>query len=64
MIDADNVYFLTYLGKNELAAAGTSLSRPELELLVLIDGKASVSHREERRSLTACKRPIAAGTVG
>ena len=43
MIDADNVYFLTYLGKNELAAAGTSLSRPELELLVLIDGKASVS---------------------
>ena len=43
MIDADNVYFLTYLGKNELAAAGTSLSCPELELLVLIDGKASVS---------------------
>ena len=43
MINIEDVYFLTYLGKSELAAAGTSLSRPELELLVLIDGKATVS---------------------
>jgi two-component system, OmpR family, response regulator len=43
MIDADGVYFLTYLGKSELAAAGTSLSPAELELLVLMDGKSTVS---------------------
>ena len=43
MIGTEDVYFLTYLGKSELAAAGTSLSRSELELLVLIDGKATVS---------------------
>ena len=42
MINAEDVYFLTYLGKRELDAAGTSLSRSELELLVLIDGKATV----------------------
>lgn len=42
MIGTDDVYFLTYLGTSELAAAGTSLSRPELQLLVLIDGKATV----------------------
>ena len=43
MINSEDVYFLTYLGQSELAAAGTSLSRSELELLVLIDGKATVS---------------------
>lgn len=43
MIKAEDVYFLTYLGKSEFAAAATSLSRSELELLVLIDGKATVS---------------------
>jgi two-component system OmpR family response regulator len=43
MVDSGDVYFLTYLGKSELNAAGTSLSRTELELLVLIDGKATVS---------------------
>lgn len=47
MIRAEDVYFLTYLGKSELTAAGTSLSRPELELLVLIDGKATVSQVQE-----------------
>jgi two-component system OmpR family response regulator len=43
MINAEDIYFLTYLGKNELASAGTSLSPTELELLVLIDGKSTVS---------------------
>ena len=43
MINSKDVYLLTYLGQSELAAAGTSLSRSELELLVLIDGKATVS---------------------
>jgi len=43
MIGTDDVYVLTLLGDSELAAAGTSLSRSELELLVLIDGKATVS---------------------
>jgi two-component system OmpR family response regulator len=42
-ITSDDVYFLTHLGQRELAAVGTSLSRSELELLVLIDGKATVS---------------------
>ena len=43
MISGEDVYFLTSLGKNELAAAGTSLSAAELELLVLIDGVATVA---------------------
>lgn len=43
MINAEDIYFLTYLGKSELAAPGTSLSPAELELLVLIDGKATVA---------------------
>lgn len=43
MINGEDVYFLTYLGQRELAEAGTSLSHSELELLVLIDGKATVS---------------------
>jgi CheY-like chemotaxis protein len=43
MINTEDVYFLTYLGKGELDAPGTSLSRSELKLLVLIDGKATVS---------------------
>lgn len=43
MINSEDVYFLTHLGQSELAAAGTSLSRSELELLVLIDGKATVN---------------------
>ncbi|MBE0623384.1 MAG: response regulator [Burkholderiales bacterium] len=43
MINSEDVYFLTYLGQRELAEAGTSLSRPELELLVLIDGASTVS---------------------
>ena len=42
MINAEDVYFLTELGKNELNAVGTSLSRSALGLLVLIDGKATV----------------------
>lgn len=48
MINSEDVYFLTYLGKSELAAAGTSLSPSELELLVLIDGKATVSEVRAR----------------
>ena len=43
IINSEDIYFLTHLGQSELAAAGTSLSRSELELLVLIDGKATVS---------------------
>ena len=43
IINSEDVYFLMHLGQSELAAAGTSLSRSELELLVLIDGKATVS---------------------
>lgn len=43
MINSEDVYFLTDLGKSELNAAGTSLSRSKLKLLVLIDGKATVS---------------------
>ena len=43
LIDPAQIYFLTYRGKSELTAAGTSLSPAELELLVLIDGKATVS---------------------
>jgi len=43
MINSEDVYFLTPLGQSEFAATGTSLSRSELELLVLIDGKAAVS---------------------
>jgi len=41
-ISTDDVYFLTYLGDKEITGAGTSLSPAELELLVLIDGKAKV----------------------
>ena len=48
MIDAEGIYFLTYLGKSELAAAGTSLSSSELELLVLIDGKTTVKQLQAR----------------
>lgn len=48
MINTEDVFFLTYLGKSELDAAGTSLSRSELELLVLIDGKATVSQVQAR----------------
>ena len=43
MINSEDVYFVTELGKSELNAAGTSLSRLKLGLLVLIDGKATVS---------------------
>jgi len=43
VINTEDVYFLTDLGKCELNAAGTSLSRSKLKLLVLIDGKATVS---------------------
>src|SRR5450432_1906511 len=43
MINAEDVYFLTHLGQSELADAGTSLTRSELELLVLIDGTATVN---------------------
>lgn len=53
MINAEDVYFLTYPGKDELAAAGTSLSPLELELLVLIDGRATVSQvQASARNLT------------
>jgi two-component system OmpR family response regulator len=41
-IGTEEVYLLTSLGKDELAGAGTSLSPSELELLVLIDGTATV----------------------
>ncbi len=47
MIEPDQVYFLTYLGESELAAAETSLSPEELELLVLIDGMATVRKVQE-----------------
>ena len=57
MIDVDEVYFLTPLGKSELAAAGTSLSAAELELLVLIDGRASV------RQVQAGARDLAPGAA-
>lgn len=57
MTGTEDVYFLTYLGTSELAAAGTSLSRPELELLVLIDGKATV------RQLQASAAHLAPGAV-
>src|ERR1017187_14542 len=60
MINAEDVYFLTYLGKRELDAAGTSLSRSELELLVLIDGKATVGQVpfHSRGALAPKKSPI------
>ena len=47
-IGGDSIYFLTYLGSAEITGAGTSLSPAELELLVLIDGKATVSEIENR----------------
>lgn len=43
-----DIYFLTYQGGAEITGAGTSLSPAELGLLVLIDGKATVSHLEGR----------------
>lgn len=48
MINCEDVYFLTYLGNRELAEIGTSLSPAELQLLVLIDGKATVSEVQAR----------------
>ncbi len=41
-----DVYALTGLGNRELRASGTSLPAEELELLVLIDGKATVAQIE------------------
>src|ERR1035437_7758343 len=48
MINPKDVYFLTYTGKSELSAAGTSMSSAELELLVLLDGKATVAEVQAR----------------
>jgi CheY-like chemotaxis protein len=57
MINAEDIYFLNYLGKQELAAPGTSLSAAELELLVLIDGYANVAQ------LQAGAKNLAPGAV-
>jgi CheY-like chemotaxis protein len=42
-IEADAVYALTQSGGAQLREAGTSLSASQLELLVLVDGKATVA---------------------
>jgi len=51
MINDEDIYFLTYLGKSELAAPGTSLSPAELELLVLIDGEATAGQLQATGNL-------------
>jgi len=60
MINGEDVFFLTYLGQLELAGAATSLSRSELELLVLIDGKSTVS---QLQASAANRAPAAMITV-
>ncbi len=45
-IEADAVYALTQSGGAQLREAGTSLSASQLELLVLVDGKATVAQIE------------------
>ena len=44
----EDVYALTPKAERELGGAGTSLSAPELEVLVLIDGKSTVAETAER----------------
>lgn len=45
-VEADAVYALTDMGSAQLREAGTSLSAAQLELLVLVDGKATVAQIE------------------
>lgn len=45
-VAAKDVYALTGRGKRELRESGTNLSAAELELLVLVDGKATVAQIE------------------
>ena len=48
MILADDVFELTAKGQNELRGSATSLAPPVLEVLILIDGKSSVSETAAR----------------
>ena len=48
LVTNEDVYILTFRGKNELQVGETGLSALALELLVLIDGKATVAQIRQR----------------
>jgi two-component system, OmpR family, response regulator len=50
-VDDKRIYALTSRGQAELSDAGTALSAPELKLLVLVDGRASVAKIARRAAL-------------
>jgi len=50
---------VTERGNAELKSAGTSLSARELEILVLVDGQATVERLQQRKLITAADEPSA-----
>ena len=62
LIQDQDVYSLTQQGNAELHEAGTSLSPAELEILVLIDGHATVA--QVVNSLPGMDPEVARGTLG
>lgn len=53
MVNDSDVYILTFKGNNELQASETGLGTLPLELLVLIDGRATVSEIRQRAKSVA-----------